>query len=157
MSDEVSDFLRSVELLKERREEEDEARSRDLEEKILQEKKERQARRAGTPDPVTASHRAASPPPAKTSNRIGVRVPSRNYALGDPGELGALFTGFPCPPALHCALFFWTEALITFFCRAREIDFTAKVLTRKYAAANSTPREHHPVCFRRHNFGITRA
>jgi hypothetical protein len=47
MSDEVSDFLRSVELLKERREEEDEARSRELEEKILQEKKERQARRAG--------------------------------------------------------------------------------------------------------------
>ena len=49
MSDEVSDFLRSVERLKERREEEDDARSRDLEEKILQEKKERQARRAGTP------------------------------------------------------------------------------------------------------------
>lgn len=49
MSDEVSDFLRSVELLKGRREEEDEARSRELEEKILQEKKERQARRAGTP------------------------------------------------------------------------------------------------------------
>lgn len=47
MSDEVSDFLRSVELLKERREEEDEARSRDLEEKILQDKRERQARRAG--------------------------------------------------------------------------------------------------------------
>jgi hypothetical protein len=47
MSDEVSDFLRSVEALKERREEEDEARSRELEEKILQEKRERQARRAG--------------------------------------------------------------------------------------------------------------
>jgi len=51
MSDEVSDFLRSVELLKGRREEEDEARSRELEEKILQEKRERQARRAGTPIP----------------------------------------------------------------------------------------------------------
>ena len=47
MSDEVSDFLRSVERLKERREEEDDARSRELEEKILQEKRERQARRAG--------------------------------------------------------------------------------------------------------------
>ncbi|KAK3340591.1 hypothetical protein B0H65DRAFT_472918 [Neurospora tetraspora] len=45
MSDEVSDFLRSVELLKGRREEEDEARSRELEQKILQEKAERQARR----------------------------------------------------------------------------------------------------------------
>lgn len=47
MSDEVSDFLRSVELLKGRREEEDEARSRELEQKILQEKAERQARRLG--------------------------------------------------------------------------------------------------------------
>jgi hypothetical protein len=47
MSDEVSDFLRSVELLKERREEEDEARSRELEEKIMHDKRERQARRAG--------------------------------------------------------------------------------------------------------------
>ena len=48
MSDEVSSFLRSVEQLKDRRLEEDEARSRELEEKILQEKRERQARRAGT-------------------------------------------------------------------------------------------------------------
>jgi hypothetical protein len=47
MSDEVSDFLRSVEELKERREQEDEARSRELEEKFLQERAERQARRAG--------------------------------------------------------------------------------------------------------------
>ncbi|KAK1779265.1 hypothetical protein QBC45DRAFT_326581 [Copromyces sp. CBS 386.78] len=45
MSDEVSDFLRSVELLKGRREEEDEARSRELEQRIIQEKAERQARR----------------------------------------------------------------------------------------------------------------
>lgn len=48
MSDEVSSFLRSVEQLKDRRDEEDEARSRELEEKILQERRERQARRAGT-------------------------------------------------------------------------------------------------------------
>ena len=61
MSDEVSDFLRSVELLKGRREEEDEARSRELEEKILQDKRERQARRAGTqrtPIPSLPSHRS---------------------------------------------------------------------------------------------------
>lgn len=61
MSDEVSDFLRSVELLKERREEEDEARSRDLEEKILQEKRERQARRAGTSTQTSLSW--GFPPP----------------------------------------------------------------------------------------------
>lgn len=52
MSDEVSDFLRSVEQLKDRRDEEDEARSRELEEKILQEKRERQARRAGKSLPI---------------------------------------------------------------------------------------------------------
>ncbi|KAI6287838.1 hypothetical protein MCOR27_001202 [Pyricularia oryzae] len=45
MSDEVSSFLRDVEQLKGRRTEEDEARSRELEEKILQERRERQARR----------------------------------------------------------------------------------------------------------------
>lgn len=48
MSDEVSSFLRDVEQLKGRRTEEDEARSRELEEKILQERRERQARREGT-------------------------------------------------------------------------------------------------------------
>ena len=47
MSDEVSNFLRSVEQLKDRQLEEDEARSRELEERILQDKRERQARRAG--------------------------------------------------------------------------------------------------------------
>lgn len=68
MSDEVSDFLRSVELLKERREEEDEARSRELEEKILQEKKERQARRAGT-QRRNQSVTAYTPPPSEPSIR----------------------------------------------------------------------------------------
>jgi hypothetical protein len=47
MSDDVSQFLQQVEQLKGRRIEEDEARTRELEEKILQEKRERQARRAG--------------------------------------------------------------------------------------------------------------
>jgi hypothetical protein len=59
MSDEVSDFLRSVEELQER-DQQDEARSRELEEKFLQERRERQARRAGegtlpvvTPAPIS--------------------------------------------------------------------------------------------------------
>ena len=68
----VSDFLRSVELLKERREEEDEARNRDLEEQILQDKRERQARRAGNvsffPLPFSSVPRRppAPPPPHPT-------------------------------------------------------------------------------------------
>lgn len=48
MSDEVSNFLRSVEQLNQRRDEDEEARSRELEEKILQQRRERQARREGT-------------------------------------------------------------------------------------------------------------
>lgn len=47
MSDDVSQFLQQVQQLQGRRVEEDEARSRELEEKILQEKSERAARRAG--------------------------------------------------------------------------------------------------------------
>ncbi|KKA26837.1 hypothetical protein TD95_000766 [Thielaviopsis punctulata] len=46
MSDDVSQFLQQVEELKGRRIEEDEARSRELEERILQERSERAARRA---------------------------------------------------------------------------------------------------------------
>jgi hypothetical protein len=89
MSDEVSDFLRSVELLKERREEEDEARSRELEEKILQEKKERQARRAGTPIvmhfyPPWAVFCTA--PTHPSNRRIGTRT-MRNRAVCGIGSL----------------------------------------------------------------------
>ena len=61
MSNEVTDFLRSVKELQERREEEDEARSRELEEKFLQEKRERQARRAGTSAAVLYCHCIAFP------------------------------------------------------------------------------------------------
>lgn len=70
MSDEVSDFLRSVELLKERREEEDEARSRDLEEQILQDKRERQARRAGnvSSHPSLSSSVSNPFPPSTTTS-----------------------------------------------------------------------------------------
>ena len=47
MSEDVSKFLSQVRELGDRHAEEDEARSRELEEKILQDRKERQARRAG--------------------------------------------------------------------------------------------------------------
>ncbi|KAI1115005.1 hypothetical protein F5Y14DRAFT_411835 [Nemania sp. NC0429] len=70
MSEDVSRFLSQVKELGERRIEEDEARSRELEEKILQDRKERQARRrerarsispqksspANTPSPSQPSH-----------------------------------------------------------------------------------------------------
>lgn len=47
MSEDVSKFLLQVKELGDRRIEEDEARSRELEERILRERKEREARRAG--------------------------------------------------------------------------------------------------------------
>ncbi|TPX13798.1 uncharacterized protein E0L32_005742 [Thyridium curvatum] len=67
MSDEVSSFLRSVEQLKDRRDEEDEARSRELEEKILQERRERQARRAERARSISPqkSSPANTPPPSQ--------------------------------------------------------------------------------------------
>ncbi|KAJ2995900.1 hypothetical protein NUW58_g1146 [Xylaria curta] len=68
MSEDVSRFLSQVKELGERRIEEDEARSRELEEKILQDRKERQARRRAEPltptvyplDPIVSSCVCAS-------------------------------------------------------------------------------------------------
>ncbi|KAK4231549.1 hypothetical protein QBC38DRAFT_466034 [Podospora fimiseda] len=84
MSDEVSDFLRSVELLKERREEEDEARSRELEEKILQEKKERQARRAERARSISPQKSSPANTPSPSSHRIGLPQPSESTTLASP-------------------------------------------------------------------------
>ncbi|KAL2262174.1 hypothetical protein VTK26DRAFT_2248 [Humicola hyalothermophila] len=86
MSDEVSDFLRSVELLKERREEEDEARSRELEEKILQEKKERQARRAERARSISPQKSSPANTPSPTGHRIGIlSSASGGTSLASPG------------------------------------------------------------------------
>ncbi|GJC94950.1 hypothetical protein ColKHC_03776 [Colletotrichum higginsianum] len=48
--DDVSKFLQDVKEMNARRTEEDDARQRELDEKIQQEKRERQARRAGCPE-----------------------------------------------------------------------------------------------------------
>ncbi|KAJ2897977.1 putative gelsolin repeat protein [Zalerion maritima] len=66
MSEEVTNFLKQVRELGDRRIEEDEARSRELEEKILQEKKERQARRAERARSISPqkSSPANTPPPS---------------------------------------------------------------------------------------------
>ena len=47
-SEDVTEFLKEIKGLGERRDEEDELRNKRLEEEILQGRKERQARRAGT-------------------------------------------------------------------------------------------------------------
>ncbi|KAK0666192.1 hypothetical protein QBC41DRAFT_326366 [Cercophora samala] len=84
MSDEVSDFLRSVELLKERREEEDEARSRELEERILQEKRERQARRAERARSISPQKSSPANTPSPTSHRIGLPSVADGTSLPSP-------------------------------------------------------------------------
>ncbi|PKS10274.1 hypothetical protein jhhlp_002025 [Lomentospora prolificans] len=65
MSDDVSQFLQQVQQLQGRRAEEDEARSRELEEKILQEKSDRAARRAERARSISPqkSSPANTPPP----------------------------------------------------------------------------------------------
>ncbi|KAH8203427.1 hypothetical protein TruAng_002411 [Truncatella angustata] len=66
MSEDVSRFLEQVRELGDRRAEEDEARSRELEEKILADRKERQARRAERARSISPqkSSPANTPPPA---------------------------------------------------------------------------------------------
>ncbi|RYP07985.1 hypothetical protein DL765_008952 [Monosporascus sp. GIB2] len=74
MSEDVSRFLEQVKELGDRRIEEDEKRSRELEEKILQEKKERQARRlerARSISPQKSSPANTPPPSARHSTIRG--------------------------------------------------------------------------------------
>jgi ketopantoate reductase len=54
-SEDVNDFLQRIRELGERRDKEDDERTKKLEEEILQGRKERQARRAGTPLPWNAA------------------------------------------------------------------------------------------------------
>ncbi|KAI1738293.1 hypothetical protein F4680DRAFT_425649 [Xylaria scruposa] len=82
MSEDVSRFLSQVKELGERRVEEDEARSRELEEKILQDRKERQARRrerARSISPQKSSPANTPPPPQSNDNhrleRLGSAAP----------------------------------------------------------------------------------
>ncbi|KAF2965789.1 hypothetical protein GQX73_g7820 [Xylaria multiplex] len=70
MSEDVSRFLSQVKELGERRAEEDEARSRELEEKILQDRKERQARRRERARSISPqkSSPANTPPPSQSND-----------------------------------------------------------------------------------------
>ncbi|WDK16728.1 hypothetical protein CGRA01v4_08011 [Colletotrichum graminicola] len=64
--DDVSKFLQDVKEMNARRTEEDDARQRELDEKIQQEKRERQARRAGTS--LSFSYPPSPPPPSLLSS-----------------------------------------------------------------------------------------
>ncbi|KAK2605190.1 hypothetical protein N8I77_008045 [Diaporthe amygdali] len=110
MSDEVSNFLRSVEELNHGRHEEEEARSRELEEKLLQQRKERQARReerarsispqksspANTPPP-SARHRDSTPQPVEASSPIPDLSAKLQNQIGAAPPLSADAMDLPSP------------------------------------------------------------
>lgn len=86
MSDEVSNFLRSVEQLNQRRDDDDGARSRELEEKLLQQRRERQARREGKTNtfwPRDKSCRDGAAGAAGALHKAAV-VPDRHQTTGQP-------------------------------------------------------------------------
>ncbi|KAK7717494.1 hypothetical protein SLS64_002986 [Diaporthe eres] len=110
MSDEVSNFLRSVEQLNHGRHEEEEARSKELEEKLLQQRKERQARReerarsispqksspANTPPP-SARHRDSTPQPTEASSPIPDLSARLQNQVGAAPPLSADAMDLPSP------------------------------------------------------------
>lgn len=137
MSDEVSDFLRSVEALKERREEEDEARSRELEEKILQEKRERQARRAGK---YKRKKKNQQNTPPTTPLPPPPRAAFCHWLLHDCDGIDKP-RNFPTFPFSHALVAQNLKArahganLVPNYNRTREIYLTSKIVAGQYPTA----------------------
>ncbi|KAI5924867.1 hypothetical protein F4810DRAFT_661719 [Camillea tinctor] len=77
MSEDVSKFLLQVKELGDRRIEEDEARSRELEEKILRERKERQARREERARSISPQKSSPANTPSPATNRMSVQITER--------------------------------------------------------------------------------
>ncbi|ORY69542.1 uncharacterized protein BCR38DRAFT_419400 [Pseudomassariella vexata] len=77
MSEDVSKFLMQVRELGDRRVEEDEARSRELEEKILQDRKERQARRAERARSISPQKSSPANTPPPSAQRAAAQAPER--------------------------------------------------------------------------------
>ncbi|KAI1098076.1 hypothetical protein F4804DRAFT_325775 [Jackrogersella minutella] len=81
MSEDVSKFLMQVKELGDRRIEEDEARSRELEERILRERKEREARRAERARSISPQKSSPANTPPPSAHRIDTHVPSGRLNL----------------------------------------------------------------------------
>ncbi|KAI1212873.1 uncharacterized protein F4807DRAFT_302810 [Annulohypoxylon truncatum] len=81
MSEDVSKFLLQVKELGDRRIEEDEARSRELEERILRERKEREARRAERARSISPQKSSPANTPPPSSHRIDTHVPTGRLNL----------------------------------------------------------------------------
>ncbi|KAI1777619.1 hypothetical protein F4818DRAFT_319692 [Hypoxylon cercidicola] len=87
MSEDVSKFLLQVKELGDRRVEEDEARSRELEERILRERKEREARRAERARSISPQKSSPANTPPSSTHRLDTQVPSARLNL----DLSAAF------------------------------------------------------------------
>jgi hypothetical protein len=157
----VSDFLRSVELLKERREEEDEARSRDLEEQILQDKRERQARRAGNvslplpfssiPSPILfRSRRPPAPPPDPTTTDTDTDTEPTPACL-EPSSVDLLVlpTHSYITPTYPPLLPFPRLTAVLPPRRTCQIHLSPKILPRQHPLAHLAPSQPQS-CRRRH-------
>ncbi|KAI0887295.1 uncharacterized protein GGS22DRAFT_107408 [Annulohypoxylon maeteangense] len=81
MSEDVSKFLLQVKELGDRRIEEDEARSRELEERILRERKEREARRAERARSISPQKSSPANTPPPSTHRIDTHVPTGRLNL----------------------------------------------------------------------------
>ncbi|KAI1393686.1 uncharacterized protein F4822DRAFT_20771 [Hypoxylon trugodes] len=81
MSEDVSKFLMQVKELGDRRIEEDEARSRELEERILRERKEREARRAERARSISPQKSSPANTPPPTTHRIDTHGSSSRLNL----------------------------------------------------------------------------
>ncbi|KAI1143810.1 hypothetical protein F5Y05DRAFT_7023 [Hypoxylon sp. FL0543] len=81
MSEDVSKFLLQVKELGDRRIEEDEARSRELEERILRERKEREARRAERARSISPQKSSPANTPPPSTHRIDTHISSGRLNL----------------------------------------------------------------------------
>ncbi|KAI0840422.1 hypothetical protein F5Y06DRAFT_262702 [Hypoxylon sp. FL0890] len=81
MSEDVSKFLLQVKELGDRRIEEDEARSRELEERILRERKEREARRAERARSISPQKSSPANTPPHSTHRIDTHISSGRLNL----------------------------------------------------------------------------
>ncbi|KAI1375012.1 hypothetical protein F4677DRAFT_424310 [Hypoxylon crocopeplum] len=101
MSEDVSKFLLQVKELGDRRIEEDEARSRELEERILRERKEREARRAERARSISPQKSSPANTPPPSSYRIDTHISSSRLnldsspALDPPGSPRSHFSPNP--------------------------------------------------------------
>lgn len=159
--DDVSKFLQDVKEMNARRTEEDDARQRELDEKIQQEKRERQARRAGTSIYLPTLHLAVFLLASPLALLLLVSPPLTHCIIYLPTTVSALFNklSFPDPAKaqiLLCSLPCAIRLLVLVPCYVQvqvALGPRAELLTgrpphwasrgRRLNALTPTPNNHH--------------